>query len=620
MFVACVEAPSSSETDTHASGDAGNVAPDGGHGGDAGPPSCQQGFQRDGNTCVDIDECLANNGGCSTNAQCTNTVGSRTCNCNQGYTGNGIQCDDVNECDSIGCGANTECENTAGSYSCRCARGFRDDGAGCVDIDECQEQPDRCLAQGPQVCVNRIGWYECLCAPGYKYLGGKCQDINECWETTAPCPANSTCDNLIGSYTCQCNRGYAQEGAACVEINCLVNNGGCHPDATCFKYNLERTCTCKKGFTGDGFSCQDIDECATMNGGCDSRATCTNTHGGRICACQPPYIGAGTACSLPVTDFAMSQSSACAVQNDFALRCWGQNSHGEIGIGTKSNSEPVTQVSPDKVWSSIDAGPLSWDLYAQQLDGSLWTWGYTAGPTPTTVPSMAGMSEISSRSSTVCGIQSNGGLKCGKTTIAGTDWSTVSVGGATCALKKDSSLWCWGDNSKGEVGDGTTTSRSNPVNVLPGTTWLMVRAGDHNTCGIQANGTLWCWGGNNEGQVGDGTRTARTSPVQVGTATNWASVAAPMLHTCATQTNGALWCWGEQNGGSLGIGCTPVGVYPSPSQAGTTADWARVEVNLSTTCGLKFDGTLWCWGANIYRETNPSSFAYQTCEPTMVRL
>ena len=93
----------------------------------------------------------------------------------------------------------------------------------------------------------------------------------------------------------------------------------------------------------------------------------------------------------------------------------------------------------------------------------------------------------------------------------------------TVAVKTDGTLWAWGSTT-GQLGDGTTTDRSSPVQVGTATNWASVAAGNDHTVAVKTDGTLWAWGDNDSGQLGDGTTTNRSSPVQVGTATNWASV------------------------------------------------------------------------------------------------
>jgi alpha-tubulin suppressor-like RCC1 family protein len=126
----------------------------------------------------------------------------------------------------------------------------------------------------------------------------------------------------------------------------------------------------------------------------------------------------------------------------------------------------------------------------------------------------------------------------------GDHWVTVSAGArTTCGLQSDAGLWCWGDNSFGQVGDGTTAARSGPAHVATGSAWLAVATGTH-TCAVRSDHTLWCWGAGEHGELGDGTSVGRAVPGQVGAENTWAAVTVEEAHTCAVRQNGTTACWG----------------------------------------------------------------------------
>ena len=151
-------------------------------------------------------------------------------------------------------------------------------------------------------------------------------------------------------------------------------------------------------------------------------------------------------------------------------------------------------------------------------------------------------------------------------------WVSVAAGGTqTCGILTDGSLWCWGDNYDGQLGDGTQLNRTTPVPVAGDATWAQVDTGGQHTCGIRTDGSLWCWGDNTFGQVGDGT--SGTSylyhqPVRVGTDTDWSTVATGYYHTCGIHTDGSLWCWGENSQGQLGFARQGQD-NPAPTRVGT---------------------------------------------------
>ncbi|MCC6900968.1 MAG: hypothetical protein IT377_18465 [Polyangiaceae bacterium] len=172
--------------------------------------------------------------------------------------------------------------------------------------------------------------------------------------------------------------------------------------------------------------------------------------------------------------------------------------------------------------------------------------------------------------------------------------------GHTCAGKTDGTLWCWGFNTQGEIGDGTfDVLKPSPIEVESlGSAVAEVALGNLHTCAIKTDGTLWCWGYNHSGQLGDGTTDGpKVLPVHAaGLGSNVARVAAGYGHTCAIKTDGALWCWGANHAGQAGDETTD-GLKLSPVQVVSLGS-AVVEVVAAGehTCALLGDGTLWCWG------------------------
>ena len=167
------------------------------------------------------------------------------------------------------------------------------------------------------------------------------------------------------------------------------------------------------------------------------------------------------------------------------------------------------------------------------------------------------------------------------------------------AIKTDGTLWMWGRQDNGQLGQNQREgSRSSPVQI-PGTTWAKVAQGGEGGA-IKTDGTLWMWGYNSSGQLGQNNRTYYSSPVQVGSDTTWRTIYQKSQTNIATKTDGTLWSWGYAHYGNLGHnegGSTPL--KSSPTQIGSSTDWSsKTAVKGTWWAALKTDGTLWGCGIN----------------------
>lgn len=183
-----------------------------------------------------------------------------------------------------------------------------------------------------------------------------------------------------------------------------------------------------------------------------------------------------------------------------------------------------------------------------------------------------------------------------------------------CGIKADGSAWCWGSDNSGQLGNGAaiTANQPNPVLVDGNGVWTQLSAGNEHICGIQRNGTLWCWGWNAYGQISTGG--VYDAPFQVVETGPWVYVAAGDRSTCAIKTNGTLWCWGSHEFGVLGRGGPVVSGFSSepPEMVAEPGPWVHVSRQEESTCAVKLDGSGWCWGQNTDGElgigtTGPSS-------------
>jgi alpha-tubulin suppressor-like RCC1 family protein len=266
-----------------------------------------------------------------------------------------------------------------------------------------------------------------------------------------------------------------------------------------------------------------------------------------------------------------------AIKTDGTLWLWGLGNSGQLGNNAITNrSSPVQTVSGGTNWKQVSRGDGV--IAAIKTDGTLWTWGYGA---------YLGTNNLTDKSSPV------------QTISGGTNWKQVSVSNRhTMALKTDGTLWVWGRNSSGELGDNTTTSKSSPVQtVAAGTNWNQVSAGGYSTGAIKTDGTLWVWGRNDWGQLGDNTRTDKSSPVQtVSAGTNWKQVSAGTLCTAAIKTDGTLWMWGYSSHGQLGTNNTTHYSSPVQTVSGGT-NWKQISIGARQVMSIRDDSMELNFGA-----------------------
>lgn len=128
----------------------------------------------------------------------------------------------------------------------------------------------------------------------------------------------------------------------------------------------------------------------------------------------------------------------------------------------------------------------------------------------------------------------------------------------TVVLKSDGTVWAWGDNSFGQLGDGTTTDRHTPVQASGLSDVAAIAAGTYHTVALKKDGTVWAWGYNKYGQLGDGTEADRSVPVQIPYLRDVTVIAAGLLHTVVLKDDGTVWAWGENEFGQLGDGTNQV--------------------------------------------------------------
>jgi hypothetical protein len=193
-----------------------------------------------------------------------------------------------------------------------------------------------------------------------------------------------------------------------------------------------------------------------------------------------------------------------------------------------------------------------------------------------------------------------------------TNWMNVSAGhDHNLALKSDGTLWSWGANYRGQLGNGKSGVQTLPVQIDTATDWTSVVAGYVGSYGLKSDGSLWAWGLNNFCQLGIGFTKNVGTPTRVGVSTNWVEVAAGGVSAAGIQSDGSLWIWG----GSPEFGNTgskSLHTYGSPTRFAEESHWTSVSVAFNVWLGVKADGTLWAWGREAHVLTGAPTNAFNT--------
>ena len=280
-----------------------------------------------------------------------------------------------------------------------------------------------------------------------------------------------------------------------------------------------------------------------------------------------------------VTALAVGGYHGCAITGAGALKCWGANDNGELGIGdtsTHTSAVAVTGMSSGVV--AVAAGGAH--TCAVLAGGALKCWGYN------------GHGELGDGTTDDHSLPTDvSGLQSGVVAVATNEQHT-------CALLAGGAVRCWGANASGQLGDGTTTERHAPVPVsgLASGAAALAVGGDH-SCALMQSGALKCWGRNGSGELGNGTTSGAPTPVDaVGIGGIVAGVAAGGAHTCVRLQGGAVKCWGSNSNGELGNGTTNQSSLPV-AVSGIASGATSIGAGSGHSCAV-VGGGVRCWGLN----------------------
>jgi alpha-tubulin suppressor-like RCC1 family protein len=318
---------------------------------------------------------------------------------------------------------------------------------------------------------------------------------------------------------------------------------------------------------------------------------------------------------------AAGNSHSCALTKAGGVECWGGNLSGQLGDGTLTSRS--TRVAVSGLASGVVAVAAKVNqTCALTLAGAVHCWGAVVGSrVPVAVPGLSsGVVAIATGQFHICALTSGGAVKClgdnsagqlgdGTTTnrpspvpVSGLSRGVVAITAGSfhsCALTGAGAVKCWGSNFTGELGDGTIVDRLAPVVVSGLSSGVVaIAAGHTHSCALLRTGAVKCWGSNQSGKLGDGTTTTRLTPVAVsGLSTGVAAITAGALHSCAVKGSGGARCWGSNVNGAIGDGTTVDRATPV-AVSGLSSGVVAIVAGGFHSCALTRAGAARCWGAN----------------------
>jgi len=507
----------------------------------------------------------------------------------------------------------------------------------------CDTIHDVCVVPAQlEVCVGEADGSECAINGTYGYVCD--QEV---------CLPSECGDGILDVHSGeQCDDGNHIDDDACPN-NCTLNcgDGTVNPGEECDGNDLDGETCGTRGFDTGQLTCElnctfDESQCAVDCGngtvhsteGCDDDNTtsgdgCSDTcdvEGGWECQGEPSVCT-----TIPYNALSGGGAHVCALRSDDTTLCWGFNSHGQLGDGTQQSQFVPTEMNGLPGIVAISAG--GYHTCAILSDGTLWCWGSNAygqlgdgtttdSLTPVQVADLTGVTSVSAGGGHTCAVKSDGTAWCwgknfhgqlGNLTTTGEDVpnpdpvqvdsmsgaSIIKVGAEhTCVIKSDATVWCWGWNNQGQVGDNSISpAETSPRQVVNLPTAVDIDLGFGHTCALRSNGEVLCWGWNLAGQLGNGSSVSFSQTPVLADVTNATAIVSGFAHSCAVLSNGTAWCWGWNWYGQLG-NSTTTGEFdanPDPVQVNNMTDAVLVSTKGEYTCATRVDGTVWCWGRNV---------------------
>ncbi len=383
-------------------------------------------------------------------------------------------------------------------------------------------------------------------------------------------------------------------------------------------------------FWGNLFGDNPAIHTCTVEGAGISGRSCTNGDCGfqslgscaQLCSGLDPIDGHYESCAdegfvlstfLAMTDdIDLGAEHGCVVRDGTAW-CWGNNSKGQLGDGTRHSHAEAYPVSSSLDAEVIEISSGGHHTCARGADGSLSCWGDNA------------------RGQLGLGINQKRAKEPMAVSQLGRDVASIAAGAEhTCALTTAGQTWCWGDNAEGQLGIGNASNlERSPVLVAAlGTDVARIATGESaaHTCAVNNVGRLSCWGANSDGQLGDDTRTNHSVPVQVASTAGGApfgevtDACTGAFHTCARRADASVWCWGNNELGQLGNGAKAQTRSQRPVRVALEDGVAQgtLSCGANHTCATLDSGELQCWGDNSQGQLGNGSVGNSSSVPEPV--
>lgn len=333
---------------------------------------------------------------------------------------------------------------------------------------------------------------------------------------------------------------------------------------------------------------------------------------------------------VPWLNFSVGQLHAGGIDINDNLWVWGFNDKGQVGDGTTATKSLPVSIAGGGAWQQYSASrDVSIGL---KTDGTAWTWGYNIegalgnGTAGITSGKSSPVSVLGGHTFQFvnCGYRHAGGIttggrlylwgsndygELGQLTSGGSilspvsctnfdTWTSIALGRHQSAgLAGSGTLWTWGNNNVGQLGDGTTSLRSSPVSISDGWSQISASFNSDNMAGIKTDGSLWTWGNNDSGQLGTNDLSSRITPTQIASGNTWLQVSCGDFRTHALRSDRTLWGCGYNNNGQIGDGTT-TGKSSLVQVSGRFKNVQSLATAHDFAAAIKTDGTLWTWGSN----------------------